>query len=1102
MKRTLTVALVALAVVASMIAGASVGALASGVGAPAQPPNDSNLPEHSPLAAESIDEDIPGELNSELPVSDSELVDRSRGHMTAANHADTMNATWIAVNKKTGRQIDQNAANAILNGDDDVPLAIAIVMGDDVAHEGRDVAIPIEIIEESVGYRPAKAYGTHSSGDQWNSTIGYEDGYAIWEVPKFSENTITWSSEVSITGNPSSDGAQYQYNVSDADSVSGYDINITGWDSTEVDSSSAAGLANGDTLALDVAGNSEATGVEVTFTGRNQTQSRSYTGSRSTNGTSESVTVSGNLDPEGTANGDPEVSVSSHKNIRTWTPDNDIIIGDGASNTKTVDVSTANVEYIDTLHVQGENYYSDSCRDVEISVEGTIAGTRTWCNSDGFKTETFSGLGITGYANGNVNITFSDAGGTGKFRVRDSSWSNPHDVDFESGQPSSISADADGSGGSASLGSGGTAALPMGTDTSSVSFTFDDTTGGYIDYTLDYQDISASEDPAIDVDTDGTMDASYNGIMMDGETATYSVQNLAVGSAPADLSLTHGAVDVEVTMIEHTITEDVDVVVNGNATTHTGTLSPGSTTSLTTDLSWVREGENRVNVTVGNGTLSADAPSPLVGLNYSHESSDGRSVQYDAEQWSERYGVSKTYPDDRRSAQLRIPFQATVHEIRDIETRVNGGDWTEPGSLTYDTIGNDLVVDLGSVNAGDTVGVRAVGSRVKVQNGSVEVYDPTLPGGTLDTDIRLNSWSGGDSYILVGDTTHGDKIHFAYETSWTNADDHVIVKSNGEQQLRLPGGGAGSEVRVQTIPVRVTPQTGDARIEVSTTDDQEPEFDVSSGEQQGDDVDYTFVDAQHDTDYELYSKTHEVTRDFGTAQSPLTLSDDDSDETLIFRLAGSGDSTSDDGGGGGGALLPGTGDGGESLGSQLPLLAGGAIAVLTAAILIRRRVGTWAEDRATTSSSTGGIISKITGVIADVLVAFADAVFTLGGAIRSALQTRVGKIAVVSAVVLSAFAFDIITFTSQERVVLLGVTILLGAFVGLRRFGQFSWPLYSVITAATTIFVLSAMGTDLLGQLINSPIFPIVGIGGLYLGYKALQSWREGQKTVVQVRGE
>jgi hypothetical protein len=406
-------------------------------------------------------------------------------------------------------------------------------------------------------------------------------------------------------------------------------------------------------------------------------------------------------------------------------------------------------------------------------------------------------------------------------------------------------------------------------------------TAGTVDYTLSADGTYHTEDPAVDVDGDGTIEAGYSGMLAPGETATAELPSIDRQTSSVTMSTVGGsATTARVTYTERTETEDVSLYVNGNETSYAGRLGDGETASLTTDSAWVREGTN--NVELGLAQQSADAPATQVQLTYRHEVQDKQTVTYTAEQLTSRYNVSKSFAGDRSAASLTIPFERNVYEVRNLKVRTNGGTWSEVAPADYELNDTELNVELGAVSAGDTVTVRADGSMARVNNGSIQVVDPSVRGSTLDSRVRLTDWNG-DSYIRLPDGA--ERIHYAYDEPWSGeSGEYATVEATGTQQLYLPPSDAGYEFQLATIPVVAKPINGDVQVSVTDAPDtNEPSLEIGAGSTYGDEVEFTFVDAKADQKYILYSTSQSVVRDSGTANSPITLSDDDSDETLRFQ---------------------------------------------------------------------------------------------------------------------------------------------------------------------------------------------------------------------------
>lgn len=452
-------------------------------------------------------------------------------------------------------------------------------------------------------------------------------------------------------------------------------------------------------------------------------------------------------------------------------------------------------------------------------------------------------------------------------------------------------------------------------------------------------------DVAVETDTGTSVNI---GNLSDGETVTTEF-DLNLSATDLIWSGYNADVDYTLEMEERTLTDDPTVEVNGHTTSYTGELSEGTTTSLSTNTSWVQDGTNTVNISMA--TPSSDAPTGQVGFDYSHESVDNQSISYDGETWSERYNVSKTYSSDRSNAQLEIPFQGNVIDVRTLEMRINETTWNSVAESDYSLNGTDLTVNLGDVNAGSTVEVRTVGTKVQTENGSIEVTDPTVLEEDLATEIEITSYSSG-FHIDVNATAYGDDLHYTYDESYSGAESYARVESGGAQAVHLPNAGAGDTARVGTVPLEPQPSTGHVDIRVVSAG-TEPEFDVMSSTTSSD-ITFVWKDTTSGNEYQLYSQDADEERSRATASSPVELIHDGTAETLIIFDLGDG------GGGGGGGAAP-----AQVSGDGLPLTQPERLILVIGAVL----AGLFVVSRRTGDSSISGkmllyLVAPIAAVLA------------------------------------------------------------------------------------------------------------------------------------------
>ncbi|WP_169718999.1 hypothetical protein [Haloplanus natans] len=697
------------------------------------------------------------------------------------------------------------------------------MLKDDTHSQGRRVAIGAGAVKDALGYTPKRVYGTHEDGSKWSRAVTYDAGMLVFEVPHFSSNTVTFSGEVSLTGSYS-DGSSVGYELSSLDSVSNFSINVSGETSTEWENVSKTDLEPSATNSLSIAGNAPPTGPnssspELTVTD-NAVDSYNVVQQNGDGDTDQSIRLVGD------SGGD--TAFSSEMQIK---PD-----ASGTIQNLTLDIKYAN----------GDDY--GYTVDIYIVQEGTD-------ETYGEGTQIKSGWDPS-HTTGKQSVSVSD------YSV---SSDTTYTIEF-------VTSGTDNDGTQDSL------LIAIDTSASSTWAT-DSVFGGesaYPDVTV--TDIKRTVSSVSVSDGAGTS-VSF-GDFSDGESKTKTI-DLSTSSSELNFSgAGPGDLDYTLKIQERSKTVDPVVTVNGETTSYSGTLSDGETVSLSANDSWVKS-SNTVNVSVGDGTLSADAPSPSVNLDYVHDASDKQSVNYSSEKWRESYNVSKTFASDRSSVSLTIPFAGDVVGISSIETRVNGGTWSSVSQSSYSLSNTTLTVNMGSVNGGDTVEVRTTARRVNVVDGSITVTEPTVKGERLDTKFRIDSWST-DAHISVGATPDAGRINYAYKASWSNADPYAKITADGYNFVYLPAASSGGEARMSTIPVRVNPTSGEVRVSVDEPRTQEPQFVVRPGAHDGDTVDFTYLSASDDTHYVLKSETNDVVRADGTANSPLTLEDDDSAETLVF----------------------------------------------------------------------------------------------------------------------------------------------------------------------------------------------------------------------------
>jgi len=392
-------------------------------------------------------------------------------------------------------------------------------------------------------------------------------------------------------------------------------------------------------------------------------------------------------------------------------------------------------------------------------------------------------------------------------------------------------------------------------------------------------------------------------------------------SAGASWSLAHR---------ERTQTSDAAVELNGNnETVVSGTLADGEKATATLPSEWLVEGTNRVNVSVGDGSLTADAPTPSVGLTYSHDAARTFSTDYEGSKWREVYSVATNYSDAREDVSLRIPFEGNVVDVGNVVVRVDGDQ--QPAEDVTMTDGT-LRVDVGAVPADVPVEVNATGRKVVVQNGAIDVVEPTIMGDDLATKIDVVSRSEGFA-IDVSGTSDADLVHHLTSASYTPSE-FVALEPGGSQVLHLPAASAGSTATVTTAPLSITPEGGG--VEAIVEDASEPRFSLRHGNYStgADDVVVTYRAPIAGETYRLYSVTRDREVIASTADADLV-------EFLapanggIYKIEEKPESS------GGAVAVSSGGDTSQGVSNLtlLTLFAGIAGSILTFAVVTRRYLG-------------------------------------------------------------------------------------------------------------------------------------------------------------------
>ena len=862
----------------------------------------------------------------EVPAENVGPPDHAEGHTDAGppTHAEVWNVHASEHAEHLTVEVDE------LEGD------LALRLGDEHNHDGREVAVEASTLEEVVGETPETAYGIHSSGDRWSSEVRYSDGLAVFEVPRFSENTVTFDAELSIEADPAEHGDTFSYNLTENDTVDDFTLSVTGVDATE-DRQVSGVFGDGYTETFDVGGNTPPADATVTLEGVDSGEGADQVTTAEIENTPQTATIDTELElayyldfgdlyatdytenslewsvaaesdsSEGFALGDGYLAsvdddtidvyeTATGDTVSTWSLDNpgrDVTYNPVEGRFWVV--SEGGHRYSidpDSIHDPAEEEDRILVTDVDALIESSETGEIITAFDGGESVHgadwTYSGyhdidaldvddgkVYLSGDGDGTVTILDVDDGST--LETVEPVNSNTIDViDAESGEihtasdtTVSVTSEADGShlwGHDGHDGQGEVGALTADGDRS-ISVGLESSASDRLQVWVG--DLFTTDPEA---SLDGETVASHVGELEAGESVEENVTLEAGESVDLGISTAEESdVDVSLEWTDVTETRDVEVSINsdtidGETVTVDGTIADGDTESLDVDPSWLREGENTVEVRTAEGT---ESPVGLVGLNYSHTAEEEREVEYSASAWSEEYRLSKVWESDVDDATLTIPWGSErVVDVRNLTVTV-GGDELTAEELETSTENGTLEVGVGSVLAGETVTVDVVGSKVVVENGAVEVLNSTPPGESLDSTIEVVESSDGFALDVDG-TAEGHLIHYTAAESWSGASSEAVVDVEGAQTLEAdaPEGGTFD---VRTIPVELEPDEGAVRATVSEPDADEPVFFVGhhNGSDDPDTVDIAYHGSESGEEWDLIDLTNHTTVDTSTASSPV-----------------------------------------------------------------------------------------------------------------------------------------------------------------------------------------------------------------------------------------
>ena len=519
-----------------------------------------------------------------------------------------------------------------------------------------------------------------------------------------------------------------------------------------------------------------------------------------------------------------------------------------------------------------------------------------------------------------------------------------------------------------------------------------------------------------------------------------------------------GSTDWTLRYDERTQTEDVEIDVNGNTVTHEGVLADNETVSLETDTSWITTGTNTIDVSVAD---SIDGPDGTVGLDYRHAAESRVTIDKTSETWADHYNFSRTWTADREDAFIEIPFGDRFVFFEDLEMRHDHGEWSTIHSSQFEQTGTDLRIDVGDVVAGSTTEIRVKAHKIYVQDGEINVTQPTIEGDTLDTEIEVLD-AGDDFGIEVSNTEPAPLSHYVSESSWSS-NDYLIVGSDDHQTLMMPSANSGGTATISTIPLSIT---ADAEYRIDLDDPEEPRFSVSEGPSTGS-IEVAWHDATSGDDYGLYSFDRDRIVDTDSS-SPATFETSGREDT--YRIETDGVSA--------GAV----GSAGDT--TFAIALLGGISASIAGLFVIGRRYGATGARENSLLLIGGSVIGLVGVEVATSQSLTAEFAWLLGDTIAETISS---------------------TTSGASGAIILGTIVLVGMWaLNDRTSAEIPTWINGITAVAVSLWMANAIADGALEsglEDVSGAIWVAVGLGGLVLTFLWIRS-RSGPDTQLTLNVE
>lgn len=767
------------------------------------------------LGSDQISEDLPDGTDAPLRASDLE------GAVYASDHADTLEVV-VTTPDRAADYLDEDGSNVIAEDDE-----VAIVLRDDEVHDGREVAVEIGVFEESLGYVPSIAFGTHESGEEWTSAITREGTVASFEVPRFSDNAVSFTGGISLSGDAAADGTNYEYELENLDGVDDYSINVTGVNNTNQFSEKEI-LSDGGSIPVAIGGNSDAQNVAIVLEGKSSTTASSMSPSVSTY-----VDGAGVQDSSDTPKSDETIdTVFTASKSETYTLGFDYTMDaesgsfDGYSGTtylyyRIYDDSAgswSSYTQLKSMYTQnGDNYDSGTVTVTESLDAGDKVGVKTSATLDSSPTDDASHYYESEFTGGSASYSVDTGSVDGYFSGY--SFSSP------------------------ALSPGETWVKEFGTLTpGDKSLSVSTSSGGGVITNISGIEISKTTDPVVEVNGHTT---NYDGTLADGETTslatneawlengtnTVTVSTNSPASGPESLvgfDYAHDAsgatksVDVEAT----SWTEQFNV----SNTYPSAVENARATLTFDEDVAEIRSAEYRVDggewqsadstdlngtdLEVQLGNVDADTTVTVRATGHKVRSYDGDvsilEPTVEGDELATEVEISELRPDTLFG--LRVDGTSLGDRVH----YASDESWTGAGAYAEISSSGTQILRAPDANNGSTMTVSSAPLSVSSSNGGIEVdvQDADEPRFSL----RKGNTTGADRVeVTFYDTLDGERYVLWSETEEREVDAQranspVTFVTNGDSETYTirqmdagsnPDGPAGPTGVQDTIPLVV-----------------------------------------------------------------------------------------------------------------------------------------------------------------------------------------------------------------------------------------------------------------------------------------------------------